>query len=99
MYVVFAPCCSRLTPLRSEAPAEDGGGFFVSMHFCMRYLTGKGAKITQELHRRGMGFQIAATWPGDRRFEKRLKARHNAPKLCPSWPAAARRPARDGPGG
>jgi hypothetical protein len=49
----------------------------------LQHLTGRGAKITQALHRRGIGFVIARTWPGSRSFEKHLKARKNARKLCP----------------
>lgn len=52
------------------------------------HLTGRGAKITQELHRRGIGFDIARTWSGDRSFERRLKNRKNARALCPICAAA-----------
>jgi putative endonuclease len=49
----------------------------------LEHLTGKGAKITQALHRRGIGFSIARTWKGSRTIERRLKNRKNARKLCP----------------
>lgn len=49
----------------------------------LQHLTGRGAKITQALHQRGIGFCIARTWPGSRSFERKLKNRKNARKLCP----------------
>jgi hypothetical protein len=49
----------------------------------LQHLTGRGAKITQALVARGIGFQIARTWPGSRSFERKLKNRKNARKLCP----------------
>src|SRR5262245_22756094 len=49
----------------------------------LQHLTGRGAKITQELHRQGIGFVIARTWPGSRSFERKLKNRKDAPALCP----------------
>jgi hypothetical protein len=49
----------------------------------LQHLTGRGAKITQALVSRGIGFQIAQTWPGSRSFERTLKNRKNARKLCP----------------
>jgi hypothetical protein len=56
-------------------------------------VAGRGAKITQALVARGIGFQIARIWPDDRRFERKLKNRKNAPKLCPICQAARRAPA------
>jgi hypothetical protein len=49
----------------------------------LQHLTGRGAKITQALVARGIGFQIVRTWPGSRSFERKLKNRKNARKLCP----------------
>jgi putative endonuclease len=49
----------------------------------LQHLTGRGAKITQALHRQGIGFVIARTWPGSRSFERKLKNRKAAPRLCP----------------
>lgn len=48
-----------------------------------QHLTGRGAKITAALAAKGIGFQIAQTWPGSRSFERQLKNRKNARKLCP----------------
>lgn len=33
--------------------------------------------------RAGIGWTLARTWDGDRNLERRLKNRHNGPKLCP----------------
>jgi predicted GIY-YIG superfamily endonuclease len=49
----------------------------------LEHLTGRGAKITQALVARGIGFQIVRTWPGSCSFERKLKNRKNARKLCP----------------
>jgi hypothetical protein len=49
----------------------------------LQHLTGRGAKITQALVSRGIGFQIAQTWPGSRSFERKLKNRKNSRLLCP----------------
>jgi len=49
----------------------------------LEHMRGRGAKITQALVERGIGFVIARTWPGDRTFERKLKNRKEAPRLCP----------------
>jgi hypothetical protein len=51
----------------------------------LEHLTGRGAKITQALFARGIGFVIARTWPGSRSFEKKLKRQKMGPRLCPIW--------------
>jgi predicted GIY-YIG superfamily endonuclease len=48
-----------------------------------QHMAGKGAKITQALVAKGIGFQIAQTWTGSRWFERQLKNRKNAKRLCP----------------
>ena len=45
--------------------------------------TGHGARLTQVAQERGIGFTVARTWEGGRDFERSLKNRKNAPKLCP----------------
>lgn len=58
-----------------------------------QHQTGKGARITAALAERGIGFQIAQTWPGSRSFERQLKNKKNARRLCPVCAAlAAQRP-------
>lgn len=44
---------------------------------------GHGARLTQVAHERGIGFTIAHVWYGDRTFERRLKNRKMAPRICP----------------
>lgn len=44
---------------------------------------GKGARLTQVAKERGIPFVVARTWPGGRQLERRLKNRHEAPRLCP----------------
>jgi len=42
------------------------------------------ARLMQVLRERGIGFKLARTWPGgDRRLERKLKKRHESPRLCP----------------
>jgi hypothetical protein len=50
---------------------------------------GRGAAIVREVNRLGIGFLVAATWPGTRADERRLKNRKNAPRLCPVCRAEA----------
>lgn len=52
--------------------------------------SGWGAKITAEFMRQQIPFVVAATWPGDRSEERRLKRWHKHPKLCPVCRAARR---------
>jgi hypothetical protein len=44
---------------------------------------GNGARIVAAVQAKGIGFVIAATWPGDRTLERRLKRRKDAPRFCP----------------
>ena len=45
---------------------------------------GKGSALTRAIRRAGIGFTLAACWPGEGRpFEKRLKARHQLSDFCP----------------
>jgi hypothetical protein len=37
----------------------------------------------------GIGVDLVRTWPGDRSLERRLKRRHNSPRLCPLCRSAA----------
>lgn len=45
--------------------------------------SGTGARLTQVIRDAGIGFTVSRTWEGDRNLERKLKNRHNAPKLCP----------------
>lgn len=44
---------------------------------------GKGARLTQVAKARGIPFTVAVVWAGGRQLERRLKNRHEAPRLCP----------------
>lgn len=47
------------------------------------HVAGAGARLTQVAIERGISFVVVRTWAGGRREERKLKARKNAPKLCP----------------
>src|ERR1700682_3109572 len=44
---------------------------------------GTGAKLLRAVSRAGIPFDVVRTWDGYRPEELQLKARKNAPKLCP----------------
>lgn len=48
-----------------------------------QHRSGAGCSITRAAVERGIGFEVVATWPGDYRLEKHLKAMKAAPRLCP----------------
>ena len=45
--------------------------------------TGQGARLTQVAADAGITFEIVRMWNGSRKEERKLKNRHNGPKLCP----------------
>lgn len=46
--------------------------------------SGRGARLTTVIREAGIGFVLARVWKqGDRTFERLLKRRKNAPRLCP----------------
>jgi predicted GIY-YIG superfamily endonuclease len=44
---------------------------------------GSGSSLMAAVARAGIEFKVARTWKADRTFERSLKNRNNAPKLCP----------------
>jgi hypothetical protein len=48
-----------------------------------RHAGGQGARRLAVCRERGIGWQLVMTWEGGRKFERRLKNRKEAPKLCP----------------
>ena len=49
-----------------------------------RHRTGHGARLVAEFVANVIDFTIAKVWPkGDRKFERKLKNRHNTPRMCP----------------
>lgn len=47
------------------------------------HATGHGARLTQVARARGISWEVARLWRGNRGLERRLKDRHDAPRLCP----------------
>lgn len=44
---------------------------------------GHGARFCQVARQRGIRFRVVRVWHGDKKLERRLKQRKNAPRLCP----------------
>ena len=44
---------------------------------------GQGAAIVRHVQAQGIGFLVAATWPGTRTLERQLKNRKHASRFCP----------------
>jgi hypothetical protein len=66
------------------------------------HAAGTGARLMEVVKAAGGSFRLARTWPGGRTRERELKARHDAPRLCPICtphprPAQAHGTARPGP--
>lgn len=47
-----------------------------------KHRAGQGARVTEVLKERGIGFDVAAVWPGNRQIENALKL-HSATRICP----------------
>jgi hypothetical protein len=45
--------------------------------------SGNGSRLMEVVTQAGIGWELVRTWPGDRGVERRLKNRHNSPRLCP----------------
>jgi predicted GIY-YIG superfamily endonuclease len=48
-----------------------------------RHRSGQGARLIEVITQAGIAFTLAATWPGGRAEERRLKRQHHAARLCP----------------
>lgn len=44
---------------------------------------GNGARLMAVIHAAGITWQLARTWEGDRKRERRLKHQHHSARLCP----------------
>lgn len=44
---------------------------------------GSGARLMEVLSKAGISFEVARTWTGDRNYERQLKNRKCAPRMCP----------------
>ena len=49
----------------------------------VKHAIGRGARLMEVITSAGIEWQLARTWPGDRRLERRLKKRKDAPRFCP----------------
>jgi predicted GIY-YIG superfamily endonuclease len=49
-----------------------------------KHSSGKGSHLTKAIHKNHIGFIVARVWDGvDRNFERKLKNRKSAPRMCP----------------
>lgn len=48
-----------------------------------KHREGHGARVTEVLKERGIGFDVVAAWPGNRQIENALKL-HSATRMCPT---------------
>jgi len=48
-----------------------------------RHRSGNGARLIAVIAQAGIGWQLAASWPGTRADERRFKRRKETPRLCP----------------
>ena len=48
-----------------------------------RHRQGGGARLIEVIAEHGITWRLARTWEGGRELERRLKNRHNSPRLCP----------------
>jgi len=44
---------------------------------------GVGSRLLQVVNDAGIKWEVARTWKGDRKFERKLKNRKHTPRLCP----------------
>ena len=56
-----------------------------------KHRAGQGARITEVLKERGIRFDVAAVWPGNRGIENQLKL-HSATRICPRCTPGAQPP-------
>lgn len=56
-----------------------------------QHRAGRGARVTQVLAERGIGFDVVAVWPGNREIENALKL-HSATRICPTCTPSPRVP-------
>lgn len=90
-----------VTGLHANLTSEDGTfarnghyiGYYSNPLRIAHHREGDGATFTAVAVSLGLELVVARTWPGmDRTFERKLKNRKEAPKLCPLCnPAAMRR--------
>lgn len=60
----------------------DGDAYQVAARL-QEHRAGWGARILDECNRRGITYDVVATFPGDRNEERRLKNHKNGARKCP----------------
>ncbi len=84
----FSAPLGNLKNVRAQAQhyigfaADDGSGVGLE-HRIAEHLAGDGARITKAALANGIAVELVAAWHAPLSFEKRLKARKEAPRLCP----------------
>ena len=48
-----------------------------------QHKSGNGARLMEVVTEQGIDWCLARTWKGSRKLERRLKNRHESPRLCP----------------
>jgi predicted GIY-YIG superfamily endonuclease len=71
-------------PISDKHTAQHYIGWAYRLDSRMRqHIKGRGARFTQVANERGINFVIAASWPGDRHYERTLKNKKHASRMCP----------------
>ena len=70
-------------PANPHAMAQHYIGVDLTGQRIQTQTAGQGAAIVRAVQSRGIGFVVAATWPGTRQFERQLKNRKHASRFCP----------------
>jgi hypothetical protein len=81
-------------PGNPRAQAQHYVGWCYNLSSRMQaHMRGRGAALTRAFFERGITFELAATWPGSRRYERAMKRRKMGWRMCPVCRAARRQPA------
>ncbi|MBX3058284.1 MAG: endonuclease [Anaerolineae bacterium] len=71
-------------PLCPTHPAQHYIGYADDLAArIQKHTAGNGSRFMQVAKQRQIGFQVARVWRGDRTFERSLKRRKSANRLCP----------------
>ena len=70
-------------PANPHAMAQHYIGVDLTGRRIQAQTAGAGAAIVRHVQARGIGFLVAATWPGGRALERQLKRRKHASRFCP----------------
>ncbi|MCU0547272.1 MAG: hypothetical protein MUE44_34795 [Oscillatoriaceae cyanobacterium Prado104] len=80
-YVYLLHFSKPITPGR---PAQHYLGWASDLDDRIRkHRNGKGSRLCQVAKERGISFELAEVWKGDRALERKLKQNKNSPKICP----------------